>query len=134
MFLAFIASIGATSLAPSQSPQDASTVGQQALQMDVFGVLTSLILVLVIIGVCAYILKRLNLVTGKAEGIKVISNVSLGAKERLIVVQVNDEQLLLGVTNQQITLIEKLSKPLPESSAMPQDLSQSVLSFIKKKS
>lgn len=63
-----------------------------------------------------------------------ISNVSLGAKERLIVVQVNDEQLLLGVTNQQITLIEKLSKPLPESSALPQDLSQSVLSFIKKKS
>ncbi|WP_227006709.1 flagellar biosynthetic protein FliO [Shewanella donghaensis] len=67
-----------------------------------------LIVVIVIIFVLAYIVKKLNLVQSNQGVIKTIAVTSLGQKEKLVVVELEGQQYLLGVTSQQINLIEKL--------------------------
>jgi len=48
------------------------------------------------------------------EGLRVIAGVSLGSKERAVVVEINGAQLLLGVTPGAVSLLHALDTPLPE--------------------
>jgi flagellar protein FliO/FliZ len=68
----------------------------------------ALFAVLVVIVVLASLLKRFNLKFQGASGMKVLSSVSLGAKERLVIVDVGGEKLLLGVTQQSIDCLKEL--------------------------
>jgi len=46
----------------------------------------------------------------------VIAGVSLGSKERAVVVDINGKQLLLGVTPGAVSLLHTLETPLPENT------------------
>ena len=78
-------------------------------------------------------LKRFNLAQQNTGQLKVIASLSLGVKERLIVAQVGEQQLVLGVTPQQITLIKNLEEPIestkPENSTV---LTNNILALFKK--
>ncbi|MDP7591821.1 MAG: flagellar biosynthetic protein FliO [Litorilituus sp.] len=99
---------------------------------DASGMILSLFIVLALIIVSALVLKRFNFFQQNTSQLKVIANLSLGSKERLVVVQVGSQQLVLGVTAQQITLIEALDEPisLPSDKSLP--LSSNVLAFLQK--
>jgi len=78
-------------------------------------VIQSLFALAIVLGAIAFtvwILRRVG-VKGVADGtIKVVSVLSLGTRERLVIVEVKGACLLLGVTSQNITLIDRLdSKP-----------------------
>lgn len=45
-------------------------------------------------------------------GMKVVSSLPLGMKEKLVLVQVGDQQVLLGVTQHNISKIENFSHPV----------------------
>jgi flagellar protein FliO/FliZ len=93
----------------------------------------SLLMVLALIGICTLVLKRFNLTQQNTGQLKVIASLSLGVKERLIVVQVGEQQLVLGVTPQKITLIKSLDEPIDSSN--PENtsaLTGNVLAFLKK--
>lgn len=77
--------------------------------------LLSLGLVLGIIVVGAMVMKRFNLgnVAGN-KNMKVVSQLPLGTKEKLIVVEVQGEQHLLGVTSQQISYLQTLNNPISQ--------------------
>lgn len=45
---------------------------------------------------------------------RIQSVLSLGMKEKLVLVQVEDQRLLLGITQQQITLISNLTREDPQ--------------------
>ncbi|PCI56615.1 MAG: flagellar biosynthetic protein FliO [Gammaproteobacteria bacterium] len=99
---------------------------------DVGSMILSLLMVLALIGISAFVLKRFNVTQQNAGQLKVVASLSLGVKERLVVAQVGDQQLVLGVTSQQITLIKSLEKPIssqPETSSV---LTGNVLAFLKK--
>ncbi|WP_241968731.1 flagellar biosynthetic protein FliO [Idiomarina tyrosinivorans] len=81
---------------------------------DYGAMLLSLLLVLAVIIGLAMLVKRLNLKLQNGSGIEVMSSVSLGAKERLVVVKVGDDKLLLGVTSQSVNVL----KELPEGFAV----------------
>jgi len=51
------------------------------------------------------------------SGLNLISSYSVGQREKLIVVQVGDEQLLLGVTSSAISKLHVLPKPLDLSDS-----------------
>ncbi|MEM5503341.1 flagellar biosynthetic protein FliO [Shewanella frigidimarina] len=68
-----------------------------------------LIVVLAIIFLLAYIVKRLKLVPSSGGVIKTIAVTSIGQREKVVLVEVNGQQYLLGVTSQQINLIDKLA-------------------------
>ncbi|MFQ6370329.1 flagellar biosynthetic protein FliO [Shewanella sp. YIC-542] len=71
-----------------------------------------LALVLLVIFALAYLLKRLNLVSGNQSVIKTLAQTPLGPKERLVLAELDGQQYLLGVTAGQITLLDKLSQPV----------------------
>lgn len=97
----------------SESPVSASSLLQTLL---------GLILVLVCIALVAWLLKRSNSFHTAANGkMKVIAGLPLGTRERTVLVQVGEEQLLLGVTPQQINLLHKLDTPLEVESANNSD-------------
>jgi len=68
-----------------------------------------LIAVIAVILLLAYIVKRLNLVSSNGGLIKTIAVNSIGQREKVVLVEVNGQQYLLGVTAQQINLIDKLT-------------------------
>jgi flagellar protein FliO/FliZ len=70
----------------------------------------ALLLVLVAVFVVALLVKRLRAVTGAgSNGIEVLAQTSLGAKERAVIVRVDGERLLLGVANGNVSLLKTLS-------------------------
>lgn len=78
----------------------------------------SLLLVLVAIIALAWLLKRMNL-TQLSGGnlLKVIGSVAIGQRERIVMIEVNDTWLLVGVGPGQIRTLHTLTK----SQDMPLD-------------
>jgi len=77
----------------------------------------ALALVIALIFGLAWLLRRLpgtGLCTG--DGLRVIAGMSLGGKERAMVVDINGTQLLLGITPGAISLLHTLETPLPENT------------------
>ncbi len=71
-------------------------------------IMGGLILVVAIIFLLAFIVKKLNLVQSNQGVIKTIAMTPLGQKEKLVLVELEGQQYLLGVTSQQVNLIDKL--------------------------
>ncbi|MGL5390409.1 MAG: flagellar biosynthetic protein FliO [Shewanella sp.] len=91
--------------------------------------LGGLILVLLLIFALAYVLRRFNLVPTQNSALKTLAVTSLGQKERLVLVQVGKQQYLLGVSAQQVSLIDKLAEPVDvESVSFADKLRQAKLS------
>lgn len=80
------------------------------------GAFLALVLVLGLIFGLAWLLKRLpGSGFRQADGLRVVASINLGAKERAAVVQVGDEQLLLGIGAGGVRTLHVLPKPLPEA-------------------
>lgn len=76
--------------------------------------LASLLLVIACIFVFAFLMKKTNLLKngqGRSQ-IKVLATQPLTNKGRVQIIEVNDQHYLLGVTEQNITLLDKYAKPL----------------------
>ena len=104
----------ASAAAPSNLP-GASMSGQLA-QM-----LLGLLAVVALIFGMAWLLKRVQQQSGNPAGqsIKLLGSRALGPRERLLLVQVGREQLLLGLTPGQISALHVLKEPVEESFEQP---------------
>ncbi|MEW6989379.1 flagellar biosynthetic protein FliO [Colwelliaceae bacterium 6441] len=100
--------------------------------LDALSMIMSLLMVLVLIVISAWVLRKFNVVNKSVAGMKVITTLPLGTKEKLVVVEVADEQLLLGVSAQQISLIKILDKPLELDAPMSAELGQSLTRLFSK--
>ncbi len=80
----------------------------------------ALLVVLCVFWVFARVMRQLqgHQAGGLQHGLKVISTLSVGQRERVIVVEVGDEQLVLGVTATQINTLHVLNTPLTEGRAV----------------
>ncbi|NRA54686.1 MAG: flagellar biosynthetic protein FliO [Gammaproteobacteria bacterium] len=85
---------------------------------DYLNMLLSLLLVIGLIFTLAMLAKRFNIGMTGQGAIKQVATLSVGAKERLIIVEVGDQQYLIGVTSQQVQLIEKLPHKVEAASVM----------------
>ncbi|KDM93061.1 flagellar biosynthetic protein FliO [Photobacterium galatheae] len=120
----------ATALAALGSPVFAA-----APEIDMGATFGSLLLVLVLIVFLAWLLRRMKLpgVTGGDNGLQVIRQVVVGQRERIVLVQVGEEQLLIGVTPQNISMLTKLDKPLPvETRTGNGEFAQQLSKLLKK--
>lgn len=116
------------------SVADKPQVGKHVMtNMNAGSMILSLLMVLGLIIVCALILKRFNLTQQSASQLKVVTTLRLGTKEQVVVVQVGDKQLLLGVTSQQITLLETLPEPINHQGSETAELPKNILSFLSSK-
>ena len=118
-----------------KAPQPQPQVGKHVTaNVDASSMILSLLMVLALIIISALVLKRFNLTQKNSNELKVVASLSLGAKERVVVVQVGEQQLVLGVCPQQISLLKHLENPLDIQSSAPLALSGNVLSFLQKNS
>ncbi|MEI7843578.1 MAG: flagellar biosynthetic protein FliO [Gallionellaceae bacterium] len=102
---------------PAFTPPPTSAVSSGSMIQVIF----SLLLVLAAIVFVAWILKRINMpqnVPGSA--LKVISGVAVGQRERVVLVEVNDTWLVIGVAPGQVTALHTMPKNnLPPVAGAP---------------
>ena len=76
-----------------------------------------LLVILGVIAVAAWLAKRFgNFKIGAQGQMKVIGGISLGARERVVLLEVGGEQLLLGVAPGRIQTLHKMETPLKGNS------------------
>ena len=81
-------------------------------------IIFSLILVLAAVAAVAWIMKRINLPQhGAASLLKVISGVAVGQRERIVLVEVNDTWLVVGVAPGQVRTLHTMPKGVIPSGA-----------------
>nr|WP_207199338.1 MULTISPECIES: flagellar biosynthetic protein FliO [unclassified Pseudomonas] len=104
----------ATSAAAVAAPAIGSGVAGQLTQL-VFG----LLLVLGLIFFLAWLLRRVQQSgpAGKGQVIELIGSRALGPRDRLMLVQVGNEQILLGLSPGTITALHVLKEPVPVPSS-----------------
>ena len=102
-------------LAATPAAGHATRVGSQAPSSpSLIGAVLALLLVLALIVGLSWLLKRMpGSGFRPAAGLKLVASLPLGAKERVVVVEVAGQQLLLGVTVSSIHTLHTLAEPLP---------------------
>ncbi|MDB7011952.1 flagellar biosynthetic protein FliO [Escherichia coli] len=95
----------------------------------------ALIAIIALILAAAWLVKRLGFAPKRTgvNGLKISASASLGARERVVVVDVEDARLVLGVTAGQINLLHKLPPSAPAEDMPPADF-QSVMKNLLKRS
>ena len=83
-----------------------------------FQVLGSLVLVFVCLFAVVYFLKRFNGVSvGSASALRVIGSASVGQREKVVLMEVGGEQLLIGVAPGSVRTLHVLPEPVIDTSA-----------------
>ena len=105
-------------LATAQATRPPYTPPPEALSTgSILQVIFSLLLVLAAVVLVAWILKRINLPQhGAGNLLKVISGVAIGQRERIVLVEVKDTWLVIGVAPGQVRTLHTMPKAeLPSS-------------------
>ena len=101
-------------MAPVQA-EPMATVGAPGY----LSMLLSLLVVVALILALAWIARRFNLAQPGGGAMKVVAMLPLGGKERVVIVEVQGRQYMLGVTSSQVRLLETLSEPITPSAKSP---------------
>lgn len=81
----------------------------------------ALLLVVALIWLCCYLLKRLNQRQFTSGGkLRLVSSCAIGQRERVVVVEIRDTWLVLGVGGGQVNLLHSLDSP-EDAPASPTD-------------
>lgn len=89
------------------------------------GIVFALLLVVVLIVVLGKFAKRMPGVQGSTHpDLKLIASLSLGPRERVVVVDAGGQQILLGVSQAGMQRLDILASPLTEIAATPAPLSR----------
>ena len=101
-----LSALAQTAARPAYAPPEAAVSGGGVLQ-----VVFSLLLVLGAIVLAAWILKKINLPQyGAGNLLKVISGVAVGQRERIVLVEVNNTWLVVGVAPGQVRILHSMPK------------------------
>ena len=79
---------------------------------SVLSIFLSLLLVVGIIFSLAWLMRRFNVTHASSGQMKVVASMVAGTRERIMVIQVGDEQHMVGVTAHNINHLAKLERPL----------------------
>lgn len=94
--------------AAAAAPVVSSGVGGQLTQL-----VLGLLLVVGLIFVLAWLMRRVQSIgPGNAQVIELVGSRALGPRDRLVLVQVGEEQILLGITPGRITPLHVLKTPV----------------------
>jgi flagellar protein FliO/FliZ len=83
---------------------------------SILSIFLSLLLVIGVVFILAFLMRRFNVTQSGTSQLKVVTSMMAGAKERVLVIQVGDEQHLIGVTAHNINHLAKLAEPLVDQS------------------
>ena len=110
---AFPSSLPVGLFCTSAVAQDSQTMSSAGSIASIF---LSLLLVVMVIFALAWVLRQFNVTQSGNGDMQVVASMMAGTKERVMVIQVGDEQHLLGITPQNINHLAKLDVPLSHSA------------------
>ena len=89
---------------------------------DTVGTIVSLglglVAVIAVIYGCAWIIRRMNGMTGmNNNAIKVVSVMAIGARERIALIEVGGQQILLGITPSALRTLHVFDEPVVEAGS-----------------
>ncbi|MFT4767488.1 MAG: flagellar protein FliO/FliZ [Glaciecola sp.] len=97
------------------STESASAAPELFSASYLFQVLGSLVLVFVCLFAVVYFLKRFNGVgVGSGSALRVLGSVNVGQREKVVLMEVGGEQLLIGVAPGSVRRIHVLAEPVLE--------------------
>jgi len=117
--------------APQANVSLASGMGGQLTQL-LFG----LLLVVGLIFALAWLMRRVQSgMPGNAQVIELVGSRAIGPRDRLVLVQVGNEQILLGVTPGRITPLHVLKEPVdaPERQPVNSEFAQRLMDLMGNK-
>jgi flagellar protein FliO/FliZ len=94
------------------SPGLVHAAGEPLAASNLLQLLFGLIVVLIAIGATALLLKRLGRLPQGPGAMRVVAGLSLGARERAVLIQVGDRQILLGVAPGRVSALHVLDRPV----------------------
>lgn len=80
-------------------------------------ILSSLLIVIGVIVALGFLMKRFNVVQSNGAQMQVVASMMAGARERIVVIQVGDEQHLVGITAHNINHLARLEHPIKNEQA-----------------
>ncbi|EOX3445627.1 flagellar biosynthetic protein FliO [Vibrio paracholerae] len=102
-------------------------------QLDLATTLGSLLFVIALILLLAWLLKRMRVPAfGQQKGLSIIKQLPVGTRERVMIIQVGEDQYLIGVTTQSIQLLAKLDNPLIQEELPAIAFSHQLMQLLKK--
>ncbi len=111
--------LAADAARPAFTPPPAATLSSG----DVLQVIASLALVLAAVVLVAWMLKRIQMPQqGASNALKIVSGVAVGQRERVVLMEVNDTWLVIGVAPGQVNALHSMPKgslPAPSGNSMP---------------
>ncbi len=101
-----------------QLPKAAVRLSEPLGAGDVLQVFFALLFVLLLIGVAAWFLRRMSLGNFAGQGaLRLLASVSVGQRERVVLVQAGETQILLGVAQGNVRTLHVFDKPvMPDSN------------------
>jgi flagellar protein FliO/FliZ len=110
--------------APAAASAPAAAMPTGALG-GMFQVLPGLALVLVLIVACAWVAKRVtNGRLGANPAIRFVASQSLGARERVVIVEVGQQWLVLGVAPGRVNQLAQMARPETSPAGMAPQLAK----------
>ncbi|MCP8464878.1 flagellar biosynthetic protein FliO [Pseudomonas sp. ZM23] len=106
------------------------SAGAQLMQL-----LLGLVLVVGLIFLLAWLVRRVQQVGPRGnQAIRLVSSQALGPRDRLVLVQVGEEQILLGLTPGRITPLHVLRQPVQAADSQPAqpEFAQRLLELLNK--
>lgn len=83
--------------------------------LALFGKTAFFLLILIgLILLCGWLFKRASVTRNSAHPMRIVGTTSLGQRERIVIVEVNEQWLILGVTANQINKLHEM--PIPAST------------------
>lgn len=96
---------------PSSPPVERDSGGEAVASMITMGL--GLLVVIALIFGCAWLVRRMNGLTGMNSGaMKVVSVMALGARERIALIDVAGTQILVGITPTSIRTLHVFDEPV----------------------
>ena len=126
---------GVESLPTVKEPSRLSTGQELDVTSSVMQVVMGLGVIILVILVLAWLLKRVYRWQAPQQSMKVVSSLALGTRERALLIDVKGQQMLLGVTAQQVTLLKAFDEPVMpvESVGKPSAFAEQLAEVIRSK-
>jgi len=83
--------------------------------------LMALLFIMFVIFVIAWVAKKLNLTPNNSGHFKLVSTMSLGGRERIVIIEIQGQQHAIGVTSQSVNHLFQLEKNIESNSLQLKD-------------
>lgn len=103
-------------VAPARTASRPVAIGSGVSEAKPFTVLLGLACILAIIFGAAWLIRRMGAVTmGGQSAMKILAGLSVGPRERVLLIEAGDKQILIGVASGSVTHLQTFDDPIIQS-------------------